>query len=144
MGYQSVSDEQRKVDEIERWDQAVFRPNRIPTPSYLEHESYDQQRKRLINKVRPLVSEDLQKVRTDDVFGTALDHVAQQFLASATAEARRPTKIPEGTLKEVVSYDQAGRPSYTYFGSPSAWMNEFSGDKKYVAGIMDNRSFHKV
>ena len=137
-------DEQRKVDELERWDQSVFRPNRIPTPSYFNHETIEQQRKRLMNKARPLVSEDLQKVRTDDVFGSALDHVAQQYFESAANEAQRPTKVPEGELREVTKYDQAGRPYHEYYGSPSAWMKDFTGDKKYIASIMDNRSFQKV
>jgi hypothetical protein len=99
MAWSSVPEEQRKIDEIERWDRAALRPHRIPTPSCLEHESFDGLRKRLINKVRPYVSEDLQKVKTDDVFGSGLDHMAQQFLASVAAEALRPTKIPEGRVE---------------------------------------------
>jgi hypothetical protein len=139
------NEEQRKTETLEKWDQAVFKPNRIPTPSYFDHETFDQQRKRLMNKARPLVSEELQKVRTDDVFGTALDHVAQQYFESAAAESVRPTKVPEGTLKEVISYDAAGRPSYTYWGSPRVWMDNFSVPKKLLVGInTPGLSFQKV
>lgn len=138
------SDEQRKVNEIERWDQAVFKPNRMPTPSYFDHESIDGLRKRLINKSRPFVSEELQKIKTDDAFGTALDHVAQQFFELAAKEAQHPSKIPEGELREVTKYDQAGRPYNEYYGSPSAWMKDFTGDKKYLKSIMDTRQFTKV
>jgi hypothetical protein len=137
-------DEQRKVNEIERWDQAVFKPNRMPTPSYFDHESFDGQRKRLMNKARPLVSEELQKVRTDDAFGSALEHVAQQFFESAASEAKRPTKIPEGELREVTKYDATGRPFFEYYGSPSAWMKNFTAEKKFLKSIIDNRSFQKV
>jgi hypothetical protein len=136
-----LADEQRKIDEIERWDQAVFKPNRLPTPSYFEHESLDQQRKRLMNRTRPLVSAALQEIRTDDVFGTALDHVAQQYFESAAHEAVRPTKVPEGELKQVTKYDATGRPYLEFFGSPSAWMSDFMGDRKRVVGIKDNRKW---
>jgi hypothetical protein len=139
-----LADEQRKVDEIERWDQAVFKPNRLPTPSYFEHESLDQQRKRLMNRTRPLVSAALQEIRTDDVFGTALDHVAQQYFESAAQEAARPSKVPEGELKQITRYDQSGRPFYENFGSPSAWMSMFMGDKKRLISIKDNRQWQKI
>jgi hypothetical protein len=56
----------------------------------------------------------------------------------------RPTKIPEGELRQVTRRDASGRVSYEFFGSPSAWMNDFSGDKRYLKSIMDNRSFSKV
>jgi hypothetical protein len=136
-------DEQRKVDELERWDQSVFRPNKISTPSYFDHESFDGQRKRLMNKAKPLVSEDLQKVRTDDIFGSALDHVAHQYFESAAAEARRPTKVLEGELREVTRYDQGGRPYYEYYGSPSAWMSNFAMPKRFITSIRDNRQWQK-
>ena len=129
-------DEQTKVAEIERWDQHIFKPHRWPTPSYLEHENMAQLQKRLINRVRPLVSEELQKVKTDDLFNSSLTHVAQQFFESAANEAIRPTKVPEGQLREVVSYDAAGRPSSSFYGSPRAWLNQFCSTPKRLAGIM--------
>jgi hypothetical protein len=138
------NEEQRKTETLERWDQAVFKPNRVPTPSYFDHETFDQQRKRLMNKARPLVSEELQKVRTDDIFGTALDHVAQQYFESAASEAVRPTKIPEGELKQITKYDQAGRPFYEFYGSPRSWLDNFAAPKKQLVSIMDNRHFQKV
>src|ERR1700722_817594 len=140
---QTLEDARRKVDEIERWDQAALRKLGIPTPSYFEHESLGGLQKRLIDKARPYVSEELQKIRTDDVFGSGLDHVARQFLESARAEATRPTKVAEGALKEVVSYEQAGRPSDSYFGSPSVWMRNFAGPMKKCVGIVDNRTWVK-
>jgi hypothetical protein len=137
-------DEQRKFNNIEQWSQTALKSLNIPTPAYIEGEQFDHQRKRIMNKVRPFVSEDLQQVKTDDMFGSVLDHCEKQFMESARAEALRPTKIPEGTLKEVVSYDQAGRPSYSYFGSPRSWMDNFAAPKKQLVSIMDNRSFQKV
>jgi hypothetical protein len=73
----ALVDEQRKIDEIERWDHAALRPHRIPTPSCHEHESFEGLQKRLINKVRAYVSEDLQKIRTmifsDQVWNMSLN-----------------------------------------------------------------------
>jgi hypothetical protein len=133
----SLADEQRKINEIERWDQAVFRPHRMPTPSYIDHESLDGLTKRLINKSRHLVSEDLQKVKTNDVFGSALDHFAKQFFDSAAQEAVRPSKVPDGSLKEITKYDQSGRPFYEYYGSPKSWLADFSHPRKKLLGIIN-------
>jgi hypothetical protein len=72
------NEERNKLDDLERWDQAVFKPNRLPTPSYFEHETFAQQQKRLMEKTRHLVSEELQNVKKDDMFGSALNHVAKQ------------------------------------------------------------------
>jgi hypothetical protein len=127
-----LADEQRKIEEIERWDHAALRPHRIPTPSCFDHESFEGLQKRLINKVRAYVSEDLQKIRTDDIFGSGLEHVAQQFLASAAQEAVRPSKVPDGELRQVTRYDATGRPFYEFFGSPSSWLKDFAGDKKKI------------
>ena len=135
MTWQDSQDEQRKFNNIEQWAQTALKPLNIPTPMYIEGEKLDQQRKRIMNKVRPFVSDALQQVKTDDVFGTALDHYEKQFMESARSEALRPTKVPEGELREVVSHDQSGRPMYSYFGSPRAWMDHFAAPKKLLVGI---------
>jgi hypothetical protein len=139
------NEERNKLDELERWDQAVFKPNRLPTPSYFEHETFAQQQKRLMEKTRHLVSEELQNVRKDDMFGSALNHVAKQHFEEARSEALRPTKVPEGELRETVSYDQSGRPQYSYWGSPRVWMDHLSAPKKQLVGInTPGLSFQKV
>jgi hypothetical protein len=133
----NASDEQRKIENIERWDQQVYRPNQRPTPSLINGESFDQQRKRIMNGARSLVSDELQKVRTDHLFETALDHVERQFIDSAASEAVRPTRVADGELKQVTRYDESGRRSYEFFGSPSAWMSQFTnGTRKKLVGIM--------
>jgi hypothetical protein len=144
MAWQDSQDEQRKFNNIEHWAQTALKPLNIPTPAYIEGEKLDQQRKRIMNKVRPFVSDALQQVKTDDVFGSALDHYEKQFMESAAAEAVRPTKVPDGELREVVSHDQAGRPMYSYFGSPRAWMDDFASPKKQLVGVRSNLSFQKV
>jgi hypothetical protein len=143
MGWQD-QDEQRKFNNIEQWAQTALKPLNIPTPAYIEGEKLDQQRKRIMNKVRPFVSNALQQVKTDDVFGSALDHYEKQFMESARAEALRPTKIPDGELREVISHDQSGRPMYSYYGSPRAWMNNFASPKKQLVGIRANLPFQEI
>lgn len=135
MAYEDPLIEQRKFDNIEQWTQNVFRPLGVPPPAYIEGEHLDHQRKRIMEKARPYVSEELQQIRRDDVFGTGLNHLEKQFMASAAAEATRPTKVPDGELKEVKKYDQSGRASSEFYGSPKVWMSTFSSGRKQVVGI---------
>ena len=136
--------ETEKYQIYEKWHDNVFRPRGARAPEFLDKEPIDHYRKRLMTKAAPFVAADLQEVKADHLYGSALDHYEQRYFELAAAEAARPTNVPEGTLKQVTKYDQAGRPYYEYFGSPSTWMNDFSGDKKYLKGIRDNRSFQKV
>jgi hypothetical protein len=136
MPYEDPLIEQRKFDNIEQWTQNVFRPLGVPAPAYIEGEKLDQQRKRIMEKARPFVSEELQQIKRDDVFGTGLNHLEKQFMESAAEEATRPTKVPEGQLKEVKKYDQAGRASSEFYGSPKVWMDTFNAtNRKRLVGI---------
>jgi hypothetical protein len=112
-------------------------------PPPLQGEQLDQYERRLTYEVQK-VAPNFKDMNLNDAKGDAFKLLKRQVYADAQQEARRPTDIPEGTLREVVSYDQAGRPSYTYFGRPSSWMNAFAHDKMRVRGIMDNRHFSKV
>jgi hypothetical protein len=97
-----------------------------------------------MDAARSLVSADLQKVETKDLYGSTLEHFEQRYLESARAEAQRPTNIPEGELRQVTKLDQAGRPFYEFHGSPSAWLKDFTCPKKRLTGIRDGRNFQKV
>jgi hypothetical protein len=145
MAYHSATERETLNDETRRkWDEHVFSPSGRPTPRYLDTDNNDHFRKRLMDAARPLVSKDLQEVRTQDLYGSALDHYEKRYLESASAEAQRPTNIPEGELREVTRHDQAGRPFYEYHGSPSAWMNDFAHEKKFVKSIRDDRNWQKI
>ena len=67
--------------------------------------------------------------------GTAFDVLEKQIKADAQREAARPTQIPDGELKQITRYDQAGRPFYEWFGSPRAWLKDFSAPAKRLIGI---------
>jgi hypothetical protein len=115
VSYEDSQNYQRKFNNIEYWTQNAFRPLGVPAPACIEGESYDHQRKRLMEKARPFVSDELQQIKTDHIFETGLDHLEKRFMESAAQEAQRPTRVPEGTLKEVTRYDAAGRPFKVFF-----------------------------
>jgi hypothetical protein len=145
MAYHSATERETLNYETRRkWDEHVFSPSGRPTPRYLDTDNNDHFRKRLMDAARPLVSKDLQEVKTQDLYGSTLDHFERQYFESARAEALRPTNIPEGELRQVTRHDQAGRPFYEYHGSPSAWLKDFTGEKKRLAGIRDDRNWRTV
>jgi hypothetical protein len=86
----------------------------VPTPAYIEGESLDHQQKRIIEKIKPFVSDDLQQVKTNHVFESGLNDLEKRFMESAALEAVRPTKVPDGELKQVTRYDAAGRPYLSF------------------------------
>jgi hypothetical protein len=133
-----------KYQIYDKWNDKVFRPRGARAREFLDKEPIDQYKKRLMDQAAPFVAAALQEVKVDHLYGSALEHYEKQYFESAAAEAVRPTNIPEGTLKQVTKYDATGRPFYEFHGSPSAWMNDFSGDKKYLKSIIDNRHFSKV
>jgi hypothetical protein len=64
----------------------------------------------------------------------------KQIYNAAQQEAHRPTQIPDGELRQITRRDASGRVSYEFFGSPSAWMNDFAAPKQFVKSILDTRS----
>jgi hypothetical protein len=145
MAYHSQNERDALNDETRRkWDEAVFGPSGRPTPRYLDTDNPDHFRKRMMEAARSLVSEELQKVRTQDLYGSALDHYESEYLKSAKAEAQRPTNIPEGELRQVTKTDATGRPFYEFYGSAGAWLKDFTMPRKKLVGIKDNRQFQKI
>jgi hypothetical protein len=128
-------DIQRKANNIQQWDPTLKALN-LPTPALIEGEPIHNQRKRIMNMVRPFVSDDLQNVKPDHVFESALDDYERRFQESAAREAVRPSRVPEGQLKQVTRHDPSGRPFYEFWGSPRAWLSDFStGTRRRLVGI---------
>ena len=120
----------------------AHRPTGAPPP--LERESEPAYRRRLAEALQQHAP-NCKDFNIRHSTGTAFDVLERQIKADAQKEALHPTQIPEGTLKERISYDQAGRPSYTYYGSPRAWMDHFAPPKKLLLGInAPGLSFQKV
>jgi hypothetical protein len=75
-------------------------------------------------------------VKVDEARGTVFDLLEKQISEDANREAQRPTMIPDGELREVRRVDHVGRPSYEFYGKPSAWLSMFADDKrKMLTGI---------
>ena len=138
------STETEKFAVWEKYHEKIFKPRGTTAPDFSDREPLDHYRKRMMQKAAPFVAADLQEVKTENLYGSALDHYEKQYFESAAAEAARPTNIPEGTLKQVTKYDRAGRPYYEFYGSPRCWIDNFAPPKKQLVSIMDNRSFQKV
>ena len=119
----------------------MHRPTGAPPP--MERESETAYRSRLAEALQQHAP-NCKDFNIRHSTGSAFDVLEKQIKTDAQKEADHPTQIPDGTLKERVTYDQAGRPSYSYFGSPRVWMDTFAPPKKQLVSIMDNRSFHKV
>jgi hypothetical protein len=68
MAYHSQTERETQNDAKRReWKQNVFDPSGRPTPTYLDTDNPDHYRKHLMDAARPLVSKELQKVRTQDL-----------------------------------------------------------------------------
>lgn len=111
------------------WD----RLSQAPFPDE-EHETFN---RRLVQTLQPAVPgfEDLKidAYLRDPNF----KYVEKQIIEAAKQEARHPTRIPEGQLREVRKLDQSGRPFYEFHGRASSWMSDFGvgAANKRVVGI---------
>jgi hypothetical protein len=110
----------------------LHRPSGAPPP--LEREPTTAYRRRLIETLQQHAP-NFKDINVRHSTGSAFDYLEKEIKADVQREAARPTMIPEGTLKQVTSYDAAGRPSYSYFGKVSAWLDQFSSPKKRLIGI---------
>jgi hypothetical protein len=106
----------------------------VPTPRPFPDEMNEQYRRRAL-PVLQKHAPNFQNVRVDDARGSAFELLEKQIYEDASREARNPTQVPAGELKEMRRVDQAGRPYYEYFGSPSVWLSTFSTGKKRLIGI---------
>jgi hypothetical protein len=143
MAWQSHAEKEKEVQETREKLQRHLEPfNRnAPTP-FMEEDGrhYEDRVIPILQKHAP----GYEDVRVDSLYGANRELVVNQIYNAAAAEAHRPTNIPEGELRQVTRRDATGRISYEYFGSPNAWMKDFSGDKKYLKSIRDDRHFSKV
>ena len=138
------STEEEKYQIHDKWNEKVFMPRGTRAPEFLDKEPIDHYKKRLMDKAAPFVAADLQEVKTDHLYGSALDHYEQRYFESAAAETARPTNVPDGTLKQVTKYDATGRPFYEFWGQPASILSDnFAPPKKQLASIIDNRRFQK-
>jgi hypothetical protein len=143
MPYPAYVDKETQIQETRaKYDEALQPFNRnAPRPFPEEtHEEYRRRALPILQNYAP----GMQEVKVHDMRGSAFDMIERQSFEAAHREARSPTNIPEGELKEVRRYDQAGRPFYEFYGKPSTWMDTFSATKKKLVGIRmaNERGYH--
>ena len=131
------SDEETKLQQSAEEYQPKFEAFGRPAPTPFAGEETTDFRRRALSKLQPLVPgfEDLkidQYLREPN-----FKYVEQKIFEAAEREARQPTRIPEGELREVKKLDQSGRPFYEFHGRAGAWMSDFSSGaaNRKVVGI---------
>jgi hypothetical protein len=120
-----------------------LRPFNRSAPQPFPEETHDEYRRRAL-PILQNYAPGMQEVKVHDMRGSAFDMIEKQTFEAARREARSPTNIPEGELREVKRYDQAGRVFSEFFGKPSVWMDTFSATKKRLVGIRvaNGRGYH--
>jgi hypothetical protein len=143
MAWQSYAEKAKEVQDMRAKLQKHLEPFNRDAPTPFTEEDGRQYEDRVI-PILQQYAPGYENVKVDALYRENRELVVNQIYNAAAAEASRPTKIPEGELRQITRYDQAGRPYYEFFGSPKAWMSDFMAPKKRVVSIMDNRSFQKV
>ena len=82
---------------------------------------------------------DLDTVTDAKIFAAVED----QIFADSISAAMRPDSAPVGMLREVTRVLPSGHRENTFVGHPSAWMNQFSGRRAFVARIATPQEFHR-
>src|SRR5277367_424366 len=131
MAWQSYAEKTKEVQETREKLQRHLEPfNRdAPTP-FIEEDGRHYE-----DRVIPILQRHApgyEDVRVDSLYGANRELVVNQIYNAAAAEAHRPTKIPDGELRQVTRRDATGRPFYEFAGSPRVWMDHFSAPKKYI------------
>lgn len=130
------SEDEMKLQQARAEYQNKFQALGRPTPIPFADEKEPDFRVRALSNLQPLVPgfEDLKIDRY--LREPNFKYVEKQIFEAADKEARHPTNIPDGELRQVRKLDESGRPTYEFHGRVSAWMNDFStGTTKRLAGI---------
>jgi hypothetical protein len=143
MAWETYAEREKNVQEARARLDEVIQPFNRSAPRPFTDENAELYRKRTLPMVQQYAP-NYQNVKVDEARGSAFYLLEKQIYDDARQEARRPTQIPEGELRQVTKYDASGRPYYDFYGSPRAWIDTFAGPKKRLVGILDNRSFQKV
>ena len=143
MAWQSHADKTKEVADMREKIQRHLEPFNRDAPSPFTDEDGKQYEDRVLPTLQKFAP-GYENIKVDSLYRENRELVVNQIYSAAAAEAQRPTQIPDGELREVTRRDATGRPYYEFFGSPSAWMSMFTGDKKRLTSIIDNRKWTKV
>ena len=120
------SDEETKLQQSRAEYQPIFEALGRPTPAPFSDEDNDKYRRRALSNLQSAVP-GFEDLKIDGYLREPnFKYVEQQIIQAAKQEARHPTRIPDGELRELRKPDKSGRLTSTFFGRPSSWMNAFS------------------
>jgi hypothetical protein len=129
MAYLTYGEKEKGVQDARAEYQEILGAFNRPAPVPFPDEHPDQYRSRALPIVQPYArgfeNVNLRDLRDKNNF----NFVERQIQEAARQEARHPTNIPDGELKEVTRYDATGRPFYEFFGKPNSWMRQFMPDR---------------
>ena len=132
--YETAVEREQRLWEAKAKLDAALAPFNQAAPRSFTDENSELYRRRTLPLVQ-LRAPGFENVKVDDARGSAFEHIERQIFDAAAKEAQRPTQIPDGELRQVTRHDQAGRPFYEFYGRPSAWLRDFAGDRRRLAGI---------
>ena len=131
------SDEEVAIQRARAEYQDKLAPFNRPAPTPFPDEKANEYRQRVLPVLQSAVP-GFEDLKIDAYLREPnFKYIEQRIFEAAEKEARNPTRIPEGELREVRKLDQSGRPFYEFHGRPSAWMDSFStgANNRKVAGI---------
>ncbi len=116
----------------------VFGAHATQAPPPMAGERLSTYRRRLLRHMQSH-SADFGKVDLHAINDAAtFDAIENRIYADAMVASRNPP-VAEGHLHEVKRRDEAGRMVSTFYGSPSAWMDQFRSPTRRVVGIHKGR-----
>jgi len=122
-----VAEQERADDLLRMFNQSA--------PRAMEGETVDSYRERMAARIQQNAP-NMRNLNLREATGSAFDLIERQIYDDARREAKNPTLVPDGELREVKQLDATGRPASVFYGRPSSWMNQFSnGTKRRLVGI---------
>ena len=129
--YAAIADSQVAADRVQ-----LMHGKRASRP--LDGETLIGYRRRMANELKEHSKNwkdvDLRTI-TDEV---AFSNIEKAIYADAVEAARHPIDSPEDYLREIIEKDLTGREISTFVGRPSAWLGQFSTNRRRLAGIRNH------
>lgn len=112
---------------------SVFQMHGKQAPRAMSGEGVIEYRKRLAKEMQPH-SAPWKGIHLGTLGEDAFAIAEGQIYADSVEAAKRPVGDADGGLREVIKSDDTGRRIREFYGRPSAWMNQFSTNRRAVAG----------
>lgn len=141
MSYTSSAEKEAALQRERARYQEILEEHGRPSPSPFPDEGPDQYARRALPIVQSIVPEFKDRKIDQYLREPNFKYIEGQIFEAARKEARNPTNIPDGELREVKKLDTSGRPFYEFRGRPSSWMDQFSnGTKRRLVGHQNRNS----